>query len=109
MKKSFKPRRNESGSDKSGSRKRSGEDKPAGRTRRSTSDRNQEEKPSSFKSRRSNFNNFDNPRFINDKDSVTKKAGWDDFDGPSERKRPSRDNDDRPKRSFSRDIDDRTK
>jgi len=107
MKKSFKPRRNESGSDKPGPRKRSSQDKPAGR--RSSSDRNQDEKPSSFKTRRSNFNNFDNPRFINDKDSVTKKAGWDDFDGPSERKRPSRDNDDRPKRTFSRDNDDRPK
>jgi 23S rRNA pseudouridine2605 synthase len=107
MKKSFKPRRNESGSDKPGPRKRSSQDKPAGRRR--SSDRNQDEKPSSFKTRRSNFNNFDNPRFINDKDSVTKKAGWDDFDGPSERKRPSRDNDDRQKRSFSRDNDDRPK
>jgi 23S rRNA pseudouridine2605 synthase len=107
MKKSFKPRRNESGSDKPGPRKRSSQDKPAGR--RSSSDRNQDEKPSSFKTRRSNFSNFDNPRFINDKDSVSKQAGWDDFDGPSERKRPSRDNDDRPKRSFSRDGDDRPK
>ncbi|MFM2156442.1 MAG: Ribosomal large subunit pseudouridine synthase [Bacteroidota bacterium] len=107
MKKSFKPRRNESGSDKPGPRKRSSQDKPAGR--RSGSDRNQDDKPASFKTRRSNFNNFDNPRFINDKDSVTKKAGWDDFDAPSDRKRPSRDNDDRPKRSFSRDNDDRPK
>ena len=107
MKKSFKPRRNESGSDKPGPRKRSSQDKPAGR--RSSSDRNQDDKPASFKTRRSNFNNFDNPRFINDKDSVSKQAGWDNFDAPSDRKRPSRDNDDRPKRSFSRDNDDRPK
>ena len=109
MKKSFKPRRNEAGSDKSGPRKRSSQDKPATRTRRSSSDRNQDEKPSSFKTRRSNFSNFDNPRFINDKDSVSKQAGWDNFDAPSDRKRPSRDNDDRPKRAFSRDNDDRPK
>ncbi len=107
MKKSFKPRRNESGSDKPGPRKRSSQDKPAGR--RGSSDRNQDDKPASFKTRRSNFNNFDNPRFINDKDSVSKQGGWDDFDAPSDRKRPSRDNDDRPKRSFSRDNDDRPK
>ena len=107
MKKSFKPRRNESGSDKPGPRKRSSQDKPAGR--RSSSDRNQDDKPASFKTRRSNFNNFDNPRFINDKDSVSKQGGWDDFDAPSDRKRPSRDNDDRPKRAFSKDNDDRPK
>ena len=107
MKKSFKPRRNESGSDKPGPRKRSSQDKPAGR--RGSSDRNQDDKPASFKTRRSNFNNFDNPRFINDKDSVSKQGGWDDFDAPSDRKRPSRDNDVRPKRSFSRDNDDRPK
>ncbi len=107
MKKSFKPRRNESGSDKPGPRKRSSQDKPAGR--RGSSDRNQDDKPASFKTRRSNFNNFDNPRFINDKDSVSKQGGWDDFDAPSDRKRPSRDNNDRPKRSFSRDNDDRPK
>ena len=109
MKKSFKPRRNEEGSDKSRARKTGSQDKPTTRSRRGSTDRNQDDKPASFKTRRSNFNNFDNPRFINDKDSVSKQGGWDDFDTPSERKRPSRNNDDRPKRAFSRDGDDRPK